>query len=68
VITNGPHGPGELLRPQKVIAGTDPVAIDSYGATLFGYNQNNILAITKAHEHGVGIMDLAKLNIKELVI
>jgi uncharacterized protein (DUF362 family) len=68
VITNGPHGPGELLKPQKVIAGTDPVAIDSYGASLFGYDQKNILAITKAHAQGVGEMDLDKLNIKELVI
>ena len=68
VITNGPHGPGELLKPQKVIAGTDPVAIDSYGATLFGYKQKNILVLTKAHELGVGEMDLEKVNIKELEI
>jgi uncharacterized protein (DUF362 family) len=68
VITNGPHGPGELLKPQKVIAGTDPVAIDSYGASLFGYEQKDILVLTKAHEHGLGEMDLEKVNIKELVI
>jgi uncharacterized protein (DUF362 family) len=68
VITNGPNGPGELLRPKKVIAGTDPVAIDSYGANLFGYKQKDILVITKAHEHGLGEMDLEKVNIKELVI
>jgi uncharacterized protein (DUF362 family) len=68
VITNGPNGPGELLKPQKVVAGTDPVAIDSYCATLFGYNPKNIYAITKAHEHGLGEMDLKKLNIKELEI
>jgi len=68
VITNGPNGPGELLKPQKIIAGTDPVAIDSYGATLFGYKQKDILAINKAHEHGLGEMDLEKVNIKELVI
>lgn len=68
VITNGPHGPGELLKPQKVIAGTDPVAIDSYGASLFGYKQRDILVLTKAHAHGIGEMDLEKLNIKELEI
>ncbi|MGD8540325.1 MAG: DUF362 domain-containing protein [Candidatus Aminicenantes bacterium] len=68
VITNGPHGPGELLKPQKVIAGTDPVAIDSYGATLFGYKQRDILVLVKAHEHGIGEMDLEQLNIKELAI
>jgi len=68
VITNGPHGPGELLKPQKVIASTDPVAIDSYGATLFGYNPKDILVLVKAHQHGIGEMDIGKLNIKELVI
>ncbi|MGD9345233.1 MAG: DUF362 domain-containing protein, partial [Candidatus Aminicenantes bacterium] len=68
VITNGPHGPGELLKPKKVIAGTDPVAIDSYGATLFGYKQKEILVLVKAHEHGIGEMEIEKLNIKELVI
>jgi uncharacterized protein (DUF362 family) len=68
VITNGPHGPGELLKPQKVIAGTDPVAIDSYGATLFGYNPKDILVLVKAQQHGIGEMDLKNVNIKELVI
>jgi uncharacterized protein (DUF362 family) len=67
IITNGPNGPGELLKPQKVIAGTDPVAIDSYGANLIGYNQKNILVITKSYEHGIGEMDLEKVSIKELI-
>jgi uncharacterized protein (DUF362 family) len=67
VITNGPHGPGELLKPQKVIAGTDPVTIDSYGANLMGYNHKDIVVLTKAHEYGIGEMDLEKVNIKELV-
>jgi uncharacterized protein (DUF362 family) len=68
VITNGPNGPGELLKPQKVIAGTDPVAIDSYCSNLFGYKQKDLFAITKAHEHGLGEMDLDKVNIIELEI
>jgi uncharacterized protein (DUF362 family) len=68
LITNGPNGPGELLKPQKVVAGTDPVAIDSYCSNLFGYQQQNIYAITKAYEHGLGKMDLKKVNIKEVEI
>jgi len=66
VITNGPNGPGKLLKPLKVIAGTDPVAIDTYCATLFGYNPKDIIAINKAYEHGIGEMDLNKVKIKEL--
>lgn len=65
IITNGPMGPGELLKPFKVIAGTDRVAVDAYCATLLGHNPNNIIAIKKAYEHGIGEMDLNKLNIKE---
>jgi uncharacterized protein (DUF362 family) len=68
VTTNGPNGPGKLLKPQKVIAGTDPVAIDTYCATLFGYDPKDIIAIKKAVEHGLGEMDLSKMNIKELGI
>ena len=68
IITNGPNGPGELLKPQKVIAGTDRVAIDSYCSNLFGYDQKDILAITKAYEHGIGEMDLKNVNIKEIEI
>jgi uncharacterized protein (DUF362 family) len=32
--TNGPAGPGDLLKPQKIVAGTDPVAVDAYCVTL----------------------------------
>lgn len=66
VTTNGPNGPGKLLKPLKVIAGTDPVAIDTYCATLSGYNPKDIIAINKAFEHGIGEMDLKKVKIKEL--
>ena len=68
VTTNGPNGPGKLLKPLKVIAGTDRVAIDTYCATLFGYNPKDIMVLNKAYEHGLGEMDLSKVNIKELEI
>ena len=68
IITNGPHGPGKLRKPQKVVASIDRVAIDAYCSTLFDYKPTNILAIKKAHEHGLGEMDLTKLRIKEVVV
>lgn len=68
VITNGPMGPGKLKRPQKVIAGTDRVAIDAYCAPFFGLRPKNVIAIKTAHTHGLGEMDLSKLNIKEIEI
>ncbi len=66
IVTNGPNGPGKLLKPLKVIAGTDRVAIETYCATLFGYNPEDIVAIKKAYEHRIGEMDLKKVIIKEV--
>jgi len=66
VSTNGPMGPGKLLKPQKVIAGTDRVAIDTYCATLFNYNPKDIVLLKKAYEHGLGEMDLTKVKIREV--
>ncbi|UCG27540.1 MAG: DUF362 domain-containing protein [Bacteroidales bacterium] len=68
VITNGPMGPGRLKTPMKVIAGTDRVAIDSFCASFFGLKPENVIAIRKAYEHGLGEMDLSKLKIKEVEI
>jgi len=66
LITNGPHGPGELAKPQKVIAGRDRVAIDAYCATLFGLKPAEVHAVRRAYAHGLGEMDLSKLNIREV--
>ena len=68
ITTNGPNGPGKLLKPQKIIACTDPVAVDSYGASLMNYNPQNITVLKFAYEHGIGEVDLNKLNIKEIEI
>ena len=54
IITNGPFGPGELHRPQKVVASTDRVAVDAYCATLWGLEPASIIMIDKAHGHGLG--------------
>ncbi len=66
LITNGPQGPGRLSRPHKVIAGVDPVAIDAYCATLFDLDPAENRAVKCAYDHGLGEMDLNKLNIVEI--
>jgi uncharacterized protein (DUF362 family) len=68
IITNGPFGPGKLHTPQKVVAGTDRVAVDSYCCTLWGLEARNIFTIVAAYEHGLGEMNLNKLTIKELKV
>jgi len=68
ITTNGPFGPGELLKPQKVVAGTDRVAMDSYCCSLWGLKAEDIIVIDKAAEHQLGERDLTKLKIKEIEI
>jgi uncharacterized protein (DUF362 family) len=65
---NGPQG-GSLSYVKKIdtiIAGTDQVAIDSFGATLFGLKGEDIGYIRLANKRGLGQMDLQKANILQL--
>ena len=66
IITNGPFGPGKLHKPQKVVAGTDRVAIDAYCASLWGLKGEEIIMIREGHALGLGEIDLAKRKIKEV--
>jgi uncharacterized protein (DUF362 family) len=65
---NGPAGPGTLLRPGRIVVGSDPVAVDAYCAGLLGRAAADIAMLRKAAAHGIGRMDLAKLKIKEAII
>ena len=65
VTTNGPAGPGEIQRPQKVVAGTDMVAVDAYCAEVRGLRSTEVQMIRMAHEHGLGEMDLSSQRIHE---
>lgn len=65
ITSNGPFGPGKVVKAKKVIAGTDIVAIDAFGAKILGYNPEDILPIKMASKHGLGQMDLKKIKIRE---
>jgi uncharacterized protein (DUF362 family) len=68
ITTNGPFGPGDIIRPKKVVAGTDRVAIDAYCAGLWGLKGEEIIMIRRAQELGLGQLDLKKVRIKEISI
>jgi uncharacterized protein (DUF362 family) len=68
IRTNGPMGPGELIKPLKVIAGIDRVALDAYCATLLGLKGEEIHMIRKAYERKIGEIDLKKVKIQEVKI
>jgi uncharacterized protein (DUF362 family) len=63
IITNGPMGPGEITKPQKVVVGQDRVAMDAYCCTLWGLKPEEIFQIKMAHELGLGEIDLKKVKI-----
>ena len=64
IITNGPMGPGEIIKPQQVIAGVDRVAIDALCTTLWDIRAADIIQITEAHKRGLGNMNFDQADLK----
>lgn len=68
LTANGPQG-GRLEDVKildMVAAGTDPVAVDSFGATLFGIRGRDLESVRIGHETGLGNMNLDTLNIRRI--
>ncbi len=68
LVSGGPAGPGEVVKTDLVIAGTDPVAVDSYGVTVAPwYGQNfkgrQVEHLLAAHQRGLGEIDPERLRI-----
>jgi uncharacterized protein (DUF362 family) len=68
IVTKGPVGPGEQIEPKKVIAGTDPVAVDVLSAQLLNYGKEDIPLFRLAYEHNLGEIDLKKVNVIERTV
>ncbi|HEC77625.1 MAG TPA: DUF362 domain-containing protein [candidate division WOR-3 bacterium] len=73
LTTGGPSGPGKTVELSTVIAGTDPVAVDSYtvGITTW-YNKSftgkSVKYIVAASKLGLGEIDPQKMEIKEIEV
>lgn len=68
LLTNGPTGPGKVQELNLILAGTDPLSVDAYAATLANWNNRTLkpgsvrhLAI--ASKLGVGEIDLSRIEI-----
>jgi uncharacterized protein (DUF362 family) len=68
IVTKGPVGPGEQIEPKKVIAGTDPVAVDVLAAQLLNYGKEDIPLFRLAYDHNLGEIDLKKANVIERTV
>lgn len=63
MTTEGPRGPGVVKRPQLILVGVDPVAVDAYAATLLGHEPFDVPHVRIAHEMGLGCGDLSKVDV-----
>ena len=66
--TNGPFGPGEILKPRKVFAGVNPVQMDAYGCTLLDNRPEDIRTNVLANKLGLGSYDLKSFVVKETTL
>jgi uncharacterized protein (DUF362 family) len=65
-VNNGPRGPGETVKPNKILAGTDMVAVDTYSAALIGFGLEEVPSIGMAARHGLGRDDVEALVVLEV--
>jgi uncharacterized protein (DUF362 family) len=68
ITSNGPSGPGEMKKMDKVVAGTDIVAVDALCCSFVNFSSDEIVSISKAHEMGIGNKNYFQLNISEVNI
>ncbi|MBL0712949.1 MAG: DUF362 domain-containing protein [Desulfosarcina sp.] len=69
--TNGPGGPGRVLKRDTIIASNDMVAADAQAVSMFEWygrklKPRNVKHIRVAHERGLGRMDVDKLRVKQV--
>jgi uncharacterized protein (DUF362 family) len=58
----------DVREMQTVAASTDPVALDAFGATLFGITANDVPHILYAARLGLGSSDLSKVKLSTTVL
>ena len=70
LVDHGPTGGSlnDVKQMDTLIASHDPVAADSYAATLFDLAGADIAYIKAAAEMGLGEMDLSSLKIEEIQV
>jgi uncharacterized protein (DUF362 family) len=67
LLDNGPSGPGTVVELNTYVAGTDPVATDSYAVTLASWYGKKFEGIQVAHlknaaDLGFGNVESAKIT------
>jgi hypothetical protein len=64
-MTDGPIG-SQLISPpmQMIMAGRDPVAVDTIGALTIGYELASIVYLDMAQNVGLGLADVSRITVR----
>ena len=67
LVRNGPGGGrlSDVTLPKTCVAGTSPVAIDSYGCKIMGWKPTDLGSLRVAGERGLGEIELDNYTIYE---
>ena len=60
---NGPLN-GTPINMDLIVAGADPVAVDSVCTAIMGFDPKNIVHITMAAQNGLGVADLSQIAVE----
>ena len=66
ITDHGPVGPGPIREYNQLVLGADQVAVDAYGAQLFGMNPAELEYLQIAAGLGVGQLAWEKLTVKKV--
>lgn len=68
LMDNGPQGGNlnDVKDMKMIVAGIDPVAVDAYGATLFGIKPQELDFLQEAQSRGLGRIELERLKIEKV--
>ncbi len=67
LIRNGPQGgrPSDVKLQKMLVAGTDPVAVDSLAATFFGLKPEELAYLPMAQERGLGEVNFERVRLEK---
>jgi uncharacterized protein (DUF362 family) len=68
LINGGPSGPGKVEMVNTIIAGVDPVAVDTYGVSIARWYDKKFEAINVKHIMAASRMGLGNNNLDQLRI
>jgi uncharacterized protein (DUF362 family) len=73
MLTGGPAGPGRVQDLNRLVVGTDPLAVDAFGTTLSAWNNRTVKPgavkhLATASKLGVGEINLARIRVLQSIV